>query len=955
MLSNTTERDFQRQILEHFENTWYTIRKTSSFEKNVCLDVELVLNFIKSSQTKLWDRFVSLYWDKAETKFISRLNSVLDSKWTIEILKNGFKDSWCHFKLFFPKPNNSRNPDLFEQYESNIFSVIEELEYEKKEMWNRVDLVLFINWLPILTIELKDTFSQWVENAMNQYKRDRGPRESFFHRCLVHFAMSDEKIFMTAKLAWEKTRFLPFNKWVENPVIEWDFKTSYLYKDILQKNKLSKLISSFIFKEWDINIFPRFHQLDCVNSILNEVEVWNSYLIQHSAWSGKTKTIAWLAHWLLWKFDKNDEREFDVVIVVSDRKVIDKQLQDQVQAIEKVKWIVEKIDKNSNQLKEAIKSGTNIIVTTIQKFPFIMEELWELEDRKYAVIIDEAHSSQTWNNAKKMKQVLSTNSLEEAEAFDMEEASEEDQKLYEEMSKSKNLTNASFFAFTATPKNKTLELFGTKNSEWEYKPYHLYSMKQAIEEGFIMDVLKNYLSYETYFSLYKKVQDDPKYDEKKAKLLLRNFVEKHPNTIARKTEIMVNHFMSSTINKIAWKAKAMVVTRSRLHAVLYKQAMDRYIKSEWLNIKTLVAFSWSVNHDDVEYTENSLNWSEVKDIKETFKKDEFKLLIVANKFQTWFDQPLIHTMYVDKMLNGITAVQTLSRANRTTAWKVDTLVLDFTNDPEVIRKAFEPFYEETYLNEWTDYNKLYELHDKLFDFLIFDENEVEEYIKQLNSWANQAILHNILNSVVFAFKKKEKDEQVDFKKTLKRYQNIYSFLSQLIPFTDLSLEKLFIFTKFLLKKLPTINEPLPFGVLEDADLDSYKIVNKWEKSISLEADWELKSMSSWWGWFIEMKEEELSAIIKTLNDTFGTDFSDEDKVFVWRMMNNLQNNEDLKNKIKSNSKENVLAVFDNYFDDVMIEILNNNTDFYKKVVDNEKIKSRLKDNLFQMIYNENKK
>lgn len=955
MLPNTSERDFQKQILEHFENTWYTVRKTTSFNKDVCLDIEFVLNFVKSTQKKLWERFISLYWEWAETKFINRLNSVLETKWTIEILKNWFKDSWCHFKLFFPKPNNSRNPDLFDLYESNIFSVIEELEYQKKEMWNRIDLVLFINGLPILSIELKDTFSQWVEKAITQYKQDRDPRETFFGRCLVHFAMSDEKIFMTAKLNGDKTRFLPFNRGFENPEVEWDFKTSYLYKDVLQKNKLSKLIGGFIFKEWDINIFPRFHQLDCVNSILNNVEVWNSYLIQHSAWSGKTKTIAWLSHWLLGKFNKEDERIFDVVIVVSDRKVIDKQLQEQVQAIEKVKGIVEKIDKNSNQLKEAIKSGTNIIVTTIQKFPFIIDEMEEFEDRKYAIIIDEAHSSQTGSNAKKMKQVLSTNSLEEAETFDMEEASEEDQKLFEEMSKSKNLGNASFFAFTATPKNKTLELFGTKNNEWEYKPFHLYSMKQAIDEGFIMDVLKNYLSYETYFALYKKVEWDPKYDEKKAKLLLRNFVEKHPNTIARKTEIMVNHFTGSTIHKIGWKAKAMVVTRSRLHAVLYKQAFDRYIKSEWLNIKTLVAFSWDVNHDDVDYNEVNMNWCKSDQIVSEFNKDEYKFIIVANKFQTGFDQPLIHTMYVDKMLNGITAVQTLSRANRITAWKTDTLVLDFANDTEVIKKAFEPFYEETYLNEWTDYNKLYELHDKLFDFLIFDEAEVEEYIKQFNAGANQAILHNILNWVVATFKKKEKDEQVDFKKTLKRFQSIYSFLSQLIPFSDLSLEKLFIFGKFLLKKLPTINEPLPFWVLEDADIDSYKIVNKWEKSLSLEADWELASMSSWWGWFIEMKEEELSAIIKTLNDTFGTDFSDEDKVFVWRMMNNLQNNEDLKNKIKNNSKENVLAIFDNYFDDVMVEILNNNTDFYKKVVDNDKIKKRLKDNLFHMIYNENKK
>ncbi len=958
--TNTTEKDFQKQILEHFGNTWYKIRKTSLFNKDVCLDIEIVLEFIKSSQSKLWNRYVWLYWKDADLKFINRLNSQIETKWTIEILKNGFKDSWCHFKLFFSKPNNSKNPELFELYESNIFSVIEELEYEKKAMWNRIDLVLFINWLPIITIELKDTFSQWVENAINQYKNDRDPRELLFNRCIVHFAMSDEKIFMSAKLAGEKTRFLPFNKWFENPEVEWDFKTSYLYKDVLQKNKLSKLISNFIYLEVDeknktqINIFPRFHQLDCVNNILNEVDLGNNYLIQHSAWSGKTKTIAWLAHWLLGKFDKNDERLFDIVIVVSDRKVIDKQLQDQVQAIEKVKWVVEKIDKNSKQLKEALQSWSNIIVTTIQKFPFIMEEMKDFEDRKYAIIIDEAHSSQTWNNAKKMKQVLATNSLEDAEKLDIADENEDDRKLLEEMAKSKNLTNASFFAFTATPKNKTLELFGTKNSEWEHKPYHLYSMKQAIDEGFILDVLKNFLNYDTYFALYKKVESDPKYDEKKAKLLLRNFVEKHPNTIARKTEIIVNHFNSSTIHKIEWKAKAMVVTRSRLHALLYKKAFDNYLKSEWLNIKTLVAFSGKVKHDDVEYTENMLNWAEVKDIAKTFENDEYKILIVANKFQTGFDQPLIHTMYIDKILNGITAVQTLSRANRICKWKNDTLVLDFANDPEIIKKSFNPFYEETYLHEWTDYNKLYELYEKLFNFLIFDLWEVEEYIKQINNKANQANLHNILNWVVFTFKKKEKDIQVDFKKTLKRYQNIYWFLSQLIPFSDISLEKLYIFWKFLLKKLPTINEPLPFWILEDADIDSYKIVNKWEKSIVLETEWELKSMSSWWWWFIIMKEEELSVIIKSLNDTFWTEFSDEDRVFVGRMMNNLQKNEDLKNKIKNNSKENVLAVFDWYFDDVMVEILNNNTWFYKKIVDNEKIKSRLKENLFHMIYNEHK-
>ena len=955
METNITERDFQEQIIEHFENTWYTKRVTKVFDKNYCFDSELVLNFVKQTQEKLWKRFENLYKDQAEHKFLHRLNSELDKKWTIEILKNGFKDVWCHFKLFFPKPNNNRNPDLFSLYESNIFSVVEELEYEKKEMGNRVDLVLFLNGLPIISIELKDTFSQWVEKAISQYKTDRDPRETFFSRCIVHFAMSDEKIFMSTKLAWNKTRFLPFNREFENPIIEWDFKTSYLYKDILQRNKLSKLISSFIYNEKWINIFPRFHQLDCVNSILNDVNKGKNYLIQHSAWSGKTKTIAWLAHWLLWKFNEDDKRLFDIVIIVSDRKVIDKQLQDQVQAIEKVKWIVEKIDKNSTQLKEAIKSWANIIVTTIQKFPFILEEMKDEENRNYAIIIDEAHSSQTWNNAKKMKQVLSTNSLEEAEQVEADEMNELDEELFREMEQSKNLHNASFFAFTATPKNKTVELFWTERNDRTFAPFHLYSMKQAIEEWFILDVLQNYLSYETYFSIYKKVQDDPEYDDKKAKKLLRDYVEKHPSTIDKKTNIIINHFINSTIHKIWWKAKVMVVTRSRLHAVLYKKAFDKFIKSHNLNIKTLVAFSWIVKHDDVEYTEKWLNWNNVKDIKETFDIDNFKILIVANKFQTGFDQPLVHTMYVDKILNWISAVQTLSRANRIHPWKNNTLILDFANKTDVIQKSFQPFYEETYLKEKTDPHKLYELHDKLFNFLIFDEKEVEEYITKFKSWANQSVLHNILGNVVATFRKKEKEEQVDFKKTLKRYMSIYSFLSQLIPFSDLSLEKLFIFSKFLLKKLPTINEPLPFWVLEDADIDSYKIINKWRKDINLQAEWELKPLSSW-GWsFIEKNEEKLSIIIQALNDTFGTDFTDDDKVFVSRMIDSLKNNEDLLNKLKHNSKENVEALFDTYFDEVMIWILNKNTDFYKKVIDNEKLKDRLKSNLFDMVYSEHKK
>ena len=959
MTTDTSEKEFQNHIVDHLTSTGYIERTTQNYNVPSCIDPELTLKFIQDTQEREWRKFQRLYKDQAETKFLTRLVKEIDKKGTIAILRNGFKDVGCNFKLFYPKPNNKKNPDLFDKFEKNIFSIVKELEYEDREKGNRLDIVIFINGLPIITIELKDTFSQGVERAIKQYKEDRDPREKIFQNCLVHFAMSDEKIFMATKLDGYKTRFLPFNKGLENPEVENDYKTSYLYNDILQINKLSKLISSFIYfdLEENITIFPRFHQLECTNLLLADAKPGRNYLIQHSAGSGKTKTIAWLSHGLINKFNEQDERVYDMVIVVSDRRVIDKQLQNQVKQIEKVKGIVEKIEQDSKQLQEALKTGSNIVVTTIQKFPYILEEIGDLPDRKYAVIIDEAHSSQAGENARALRRVLATNSLEEAEALDNEDMDEIDEEILREVESSKNLENISFFAFTATPKNKTLELFGTEDEQGKPRSFHIYSMKQAIEEGFILDVLQNYLSYETYFKIFKKVQDDPEYDEKKAKKLLRGFVEKHPVAISKKTEIMIDHFMNSTINKIRGKAKAMVVTRSRLHAVLYKKAFDKLIKEEGHPIKTLVAFTGVVKHDEQEYTENSMNnLPPKKSIRNAFDSDEYRILIVANKFQTGFDQPLLHTMYIDKMLNGITAVQTLSRANRIYPNKNDTLILDFVNKTEVIQKAFEPYYGETYLKERTDPHKLYELEEKLLDYQIFEINDVDNFVKNWKKEASQPKLHNILNPIVSEFKQKTKKDQIEFKKTLKRYQSIYSFLSQLIPFSDINLEKLYIFNKFLLKKLPTINNPLPFNILEDVDIDSYKIVKKGKKEIRLNANGELKPLSDGVAGYTPESSERLSKIVKELNEAFGTDFTDDDKVFLGRVKDNLLENKDLINKIENNSKQNVKAVFDKFFNEEMTKLLNSNMKIYKRIVDNDKLRNKLKTALFDLVYFEyNKK
>ena len=788
---------------------------------------------------------------------------------------------------------------------------------------------------------------------MKQYKKDRDPREQLFKNCLVHFAMSTEKIQMATKLAGANTRFLPFNKGIENPEVEDNYKTSYLYTEILQKNQLSMLINNFIFKEDDIVIFPRFHQLDCVNTLLNNPQPGNNYLIQHSAGSGKTKTIAWLAHGLINKFDSNNNRIYDKIIVISDRKVIDTQLQDQVKTIEKKPGVVEKIDQNSRQLAEAIKSGTNIVVTTIHKFSYILDEIGDIEDRNYAIIVDEAHSSQTGSHAKHVREGLTN-----AEADDdvLDEASDEfDEELLKQMEKRRNTPNLSFFAFTATPKAKTLEMFGYKDPTFgDFRPHHLYSMKQAIKERFILDVLENYLTYPTYFKLVKTAIDDPEFNEEKAKKVLRRFVELHPHAIAQKTSIILDHFMNSTRHKIEGKAKAMLVTSGRKEAVLYKFEFDRQIKSKQLPIKTLAAFTGTIKHDTIEYTEANINDIGNKSIKESFKDDDYKILIVANKFQTGFDEPLLQTMYVDKKLNGVAAVQTLSRLNRIAPHKNDTLVIDFVNDTSVIQKAFEPYYGETTLEEETNYHKLYDLQENIYDFYIFDETEVEDFFKAYSKGVPQAKLHNLLSEIIKRFNRSDKEDQDEFKKKIRRYQSIYSFMAQLLPFSDLSLEKLYIYLKFLTKVLPTINNPLPFNVLEDVDMDSYKIDTRDEGgSIDLGGGGGvLKPMSPTDPGYKPEEQTRLSQILESLNEQFGTEFTEEDTLFISQMTSNMISNDDLMNKVHNNPKENVSAIFDKFFNRELVNIFQSNEIFYNKINNNEELRERLREDLLDFVYRE---
>lgn len=955
MSSDTSEKGFQRDFYTYLESTGYVKRTTNDYNPVSCLDIDLVLKFIHETQPKSWKRFASINKTNTEAKFIASLKRQIDKNGTIEVLRNGFRDI-ANFDLFYPMPNNNLNPELKAKFKKNIFSVVDELEYENKENGNRLDLVVFINGIPISTIELKNTFSQSVENAVKQYKKDRDPREPLFKNCLVHFAVSDKEIKMTTKLDGYKTRFLPFNKGIINPEVKDDYKTSYIYAEILQKNQLSRLINNFIFEEKGTVIFPRFHQLDCVNTLLDNPEPGHNYLIQHSAGSGKTKTIAWLAHGLLNKFDDNDERVYNMVIVVSDRKVIDAQLQEQVKAIERKQGVVEKIDKDSRQLAEAIKSGTNIVVTTLHKFSYILDKIEDVENRNYAIIVDEAHSSQTGSHAQHLRQGLANT---EPDGDTLDEAEDEyDEVLLKEMEKRRNTPNLSFFAFTATPKAKTLEMFGYKDPDFgDFRPHHLYSMKQAIKEGFILDVLKNYLTYPTYFELVKTAAEDPEFDEDRAKRVLRRFVELHPHAIHEKTEIMLDHFMNSTIHKIDGKAKAMLVTGSRKEAVLYKLEFDRQIKARKLPIKTLAAFTGTIKQDTIEYTEANINDIGKKSIKEAFKGDDYKILIVANKFQTGFDEPLLHTMYINKMLNGVAAVQTLSRANRIAPQKEDTLILDFVNDTDTIRKSFEPYYGETSLEKETDYHILYDLRENIYKGMIFDEDEVEEFVKSYQKGVHQSTLHNLLEEPVKRFERiNEEEDKNQFKKLLRRYQSIYSFMAQLLPFSDLSLEKLYIYIKFLNRLLPGQVPDALIGLLEKVDMSSYKIDHRDEGGPIILDDNEgkLKGMGTGGGpgTFNVKEKARLSQIIETLNEIFATDFGEEDKLYLTQMANNMLSNDEFIDKVKKNPKESVAAIFDNVFNKELVNIFISNEKFYNKINSNDQLRERLKQDLLDYVYEE---
>lgn len=964
----------------------YTKGDPAGFDRQLALHPDILFTYIKESQPKAWERLETVHGSQVEQKVLHRLNQVLNQRGMLHVLRKGIEDYGVHLQLMFPKPASRLNPDAWEQYNQNILTITRQVKYSLKNE-NSIDVLISLNGLPIITMELKNPLTgQKVDHAKRQYAEDRDPKELLFQfkkRALVHFAVDPDEVYMATKLDGHKTFFLPFNRGhnrgAGNPPNEHGFKTSYLWDNILRKESLIDLLSRFIHlevkekKEGDrlikkeTIIFPRFHQMDVVRKLdadIMEKGVGQNYLIQHSAGSGKSNSIAWLAHRLSNLHNNEDELIFDSTIIITDRRVLDKQLQDTIYQFDHKPGVVERIDKDSNQLAEALRTGKKIIITTLQKFPFILDKVESLRGHKFAVIVDEAHSSQTGESAKSLKQVLSMNSLEEAAQAEQDDHDDAEEELLKTMQANGRQPNLSFFAFTATPKHKTLEMFGTPNPDNENKPepFHLYSMRQAIEEGFILDVLQNYMTYKTFYKINKAVEDDPNVDKKKASRAIARFVSLHPHNVSQKAEVIIEHFRRMTRQKIGGKAKAMLVTASRLHAVRYMEAFKKYIEEKgYDDIQALVAFSGTVKDEGDEFTESGMNNLPESEVPEKFGSDEYQVLIVAEKYQTGFDQPLLHTMYVDKKLHGVKAVQTLSRLNRTCPGKEDTFVLDFVNDAEEIQASFQPYYEKTVVDEVTDPNMLYDYRNQIEDFQFIFHGEIEAFCKtyfkpgfKQDSRKDLAKLYAYLNPAVDRFKQASHDQQETFRDVLSKYVSLYAFLSQIMPFQDKVLHKLYAYGKFLSKILPRPEDRDAFVLQGEVSLEYYRLQQMSSDSISLvkEQDGEVHGFGSKTGATSEAEKTVLSEIIQRINDRFGTDFTDADRLFYDQWKEDLVADEQLAQHAKNNSMDNYKFAFDQVSIKKLIDRMNQNKDMFTRIMNDQEFKMFIMREMMAEVYKE---
>ena len=973
-----------REAVASYDETWvrggyHRRRSDTDYDCGLCLIPQDVIDFLLATQPRTWERLKQHHGAEVRERFLKRLSQELERRGVLDVFRKGVKDSGCTFQLAYFRPASGLNEETRRLHAANLFSVVRQVRYSPKTEQS-LDLVLFLNGIPFFTAELKNPLTgQHVQDAIRQYRHDRDPREPLLAhgRCLAHFAVDPDLVYVTTGLEGPKTRFLPFNQGkfggAGNPPVpptQSGYPTDYLWNEVWARDSVLDLIRQFIHEvedEADTGrrtkrlIFPRYQQLDAVRRMVSHARnhgAGERYLIQHSAGSGKSYTIAWLAHQLSTLHDADDRSVFDSIVVVTDRRVLDRQLQRAITQFEQTLGVVEKIDKDSKQLRAALESGKRIIVTTLQKFPVIAEEIGSLPGQRFAVIVDEAHSSQSGESSKSLKAVLAAGSLEAAEEEEATATTPEEEleaTVLAEMEKRGPLPNLSTFAFTATPKARTLELFGVKQANGEFEPFHLYSMRQAIEEGFILDVLANYTTYSAYWRLFKTIEDDPRYEKGKAAYLLKSFVELHPHAIGRKVQIMVEHFAEQVHDRIGGRAKAMIVTRSRLHAVRYKLAVDAYLAEKGYPWKCLVAFSGKVNDEGREYTEPGMNSAggphligEQQTAAE-FAKPEYRFLIVASKFQTGFDQPLLHTMYVDKKLGGVNAVQTLSRLNRKHPGKDETAVLDFANEADHIREAFEPYYETTLLSEATDPNLLYDLQGELLGFHVYTEAEVDAFAGvYFGAGATQDRLYAALAGPVQRFRDLEPEARSEFRGGLRKYTRLYAFLAQILTFADADLEKLHVFARYVRQLLPGDGTELPREVQQKIDMESYRIQQTGQGGIKLSrgsGTIEPRKAGIHPGGTQE-EIEALSRIIAELNDRFGLNLGPEHRVTLRQMMDKLEEDTALDAAARVNTRENVRLTFDHKVEEVIQGIVDSNFDLYKRITDDQAFGELVKTLLF---------
>ncbi len=1018
-MSGHTEHAFETAIeVGLLSSGGYHKCQSADYDEALALFPADVIGFVKGSQATRWQQLETLLGSRTQATVLEALSKELEIKGALHVLRHGFKCYGKTLRLAYFRPNSGMNPEAAAKYAHNRLTITRQVSFtsvlkrpDGKPKRCIIDVTLAVNGLPVVTVELKNPLTgQPASEAIHQYQHDRDERDRLFafkQRALVHFAVDPDEAWMTTRLKGRETMFLPFNRGhvhgAGNPPVPGNWKTHYLWDEVLNADSLLDILQRFMhleIKERQIAtdkgvrtvrketmIFPRYHQLDAVRRLVGHARSHGSghnYLVQHSAGSGKSNSIAWLAHRLASLHDAHEEKVFHSVVVVTDRRVLDQQLQNTIYQFEHKTGVVEKIDEDTRQLARALSGGTPIIISTIQKFPFIARALARLEadgedvkldtaGKRFAVIVDEAHSSQSGETAMTLRGMLNRDGIEAAVAAQLSD--EEDDELDEatraailrEAQKRARQPNLSFFAFTATPKFKTKVLFDTPGPSGE-SPFHEYSMRQAIEEGFIMDVLANYTTYKRFFGLIKQVENDPEVSRKQAAKALTRYMELHPVNIEQVVSVIVEHFRLHVMHELGGRAKAMVVTGSRLAAVKYKLAFDRYIKdNRYDGIRSLVAFSGTVEDPEdpgASYTEVAMNDGLAEsELPEAFERDDYRVLLVAEKYQTGFDQPLLQTMYVVKKLAGVQAVQTLSRLNRMAPGKKRTLVLDFVNKEEDIHKAFKPYYESTPIGENAGPEKLSELQHKLLTPAILTPADVDAFAqawyrpKREHSGSDHKQMNAVLDAVVQRFKAQEEEKQDEFRGLLTAYRNLYAFLSQIVPYQDSDLEKLYTFVRNFMTKLPPADDGKAFVLDDEVSLRYYRMQQLTDGSIDLTQGelYSLKGPTDVGTSRVADEAVSLSSLVEKLNVRFGTDFNEADQLFFDQIKISAEASEQIKEAAKANNLRDFTAYLGRVLDELFIERMEGNEEIFSRIMTDREFRSAASEHLAFEIFEKSRR